>query len=55
MTRYKPSSIPSQSFLNDPGHKETCQVCAYYDKPEVTMARLLTLERVMGEEVRVLE
>ncbi len=28
---------------------------AYYEKPQVTMERLLTLERVMGEEVRELE
>jgi type I restriction enzyme M protein len=28
---------------------------AYYEKPQVTMERLLTLERVMAEEVRELE
>jgi type I restriction enzyme M protein len=28
---------------------------AYYEKPQVTMERLLTLERVMGEEVKELE
>ncbi|MCK4472592.1 MAG: N-6 DNA methylase, partial [Anaerolineae bacterium] len=27
----------------------------YYEKPQVTMERLLELERVMGEEVRELE
>jgi type I restriction enzyme M protein len=28
---------------------------AYYEKPQVTMERLLTLERVMGEEIRELQ
>jgi hypothetical protein len=28
---------------------------AYYEKPRVTMERLLELERVMAEEVRELE
>jgi type I restriction enzyme M protein len=36
-------------------YRQVEQDAAYYEKPQVTMERLLTLERVMAEEVKELE
>ena len=51
-----PAQVKANNYdLSASRYRQVEQDEAYYEKPQVTMERLLELERVMGEEVRELE